>query len=87
MLSIDGTGDAAESIDGYSFKTTGSANVLHDVPSVVDPEPALDARLFPGGEAEGWIVVQAAVGETGVSLVVEPLFDFSGQGRRFIRLQ
>jgi len=31
----------------------------YDVPSVVEPEPDLDGRLFPGGTLEGWMVLQA----------------------------
>jgi hypothetical protein len=81
------TTDKAETIDGSSFNTTGSANTLYDLPLVVDPEPALDVALFPGGEYEGWVVLQAAQGETGLTLVFEPLFDFSGKNRRFLSLE
>lgn len=81
------TTDKAETIGGSSFKTVGSANTLYDLPLVVDPEPALDVALFPGGEYEGWVVLQAAQGETGLTLVFEPLFDFSGKNRRFLSLE
>jgi hypothetical protein len=80
------TEDRATQIDGSYFETTGDANVAYDLPSVVDPAPALDASLFPGGEYEGWIVVQAATGETGIRLIFEPLLDFSGRNKRFISL-
>jgi hypothetical protein len=82
-----GTEDKAENIDESFFTTTGGANVLYDRPSVVDPEPSLDVYLYPGGEYEGWIIVQAAKGETEVVLVFEPLFDFSGDNKRFISLE
>jgi hypothetical protein len=82
-----GTTDKAEAISDVSFKTTGSANVLYDLPSIVDPEPALDVTLFPGGGYEGWVIMQAAQGETGLNLVFEPLFDFSGQNKRFLSLE
>lgn len=82
-----GTEDASETIDRGSFNSTGSAGVLYDIPSVVNPEPALDASLFPGGEAEGWVVLQAAVGETGVMLVFEPPFEFSDENVRFISIE
>ncbi len=78
----DGTGR----IDSNSFKILGSSNVLHDAPSVVDPEPALDVTLYPGGEAEGWIIVQAKVDESDLLLVFDPLFDYGGQNRRFLAL-
>ena len=79
--------DKAANIDKYFFKTTGSENVLYDAPSVVDPNPSLNASLYPGGEYEGWVVLQVARLETGIILVFEPLFDFSGNNRRFISLE
>lgn len=82
-----GTEDNSMQIDGSFFKSTGSASVLYDVPLVVEPNPMLDAILYPGGEFEGWVTVQVAKGETGVALVFEPLFDFSGQNKRFILLE
>lgn len=82
-----GTEDKVENIDGSSFKTTGSANVLYDPPSVVDPDPTLDIYLYPGGEYEGWIVLQAAKDDTGIVLVFDPLLDFSGKNKRFISLE
>jgi hypothetical protein len=81
------TVDESTDIDGTYFNSTGSAGVLYDIPSVVDPEPALNAYLFPGGEAEGWVVVQVAEGETGIMLVFEPLWDFSDENKRFISLE
>lgn len=82
-----GTEDSSQSIDGSFFSTTGSANVIYDSPSVVDPTPSLDCYLYPGGECEGWAVVQAAISETGVSLIVESLWDFGNDSKRFIALQ
>ena len=52
-----GTGEISADIEGYSFSSTGSAGVLYDNPSVVEPEPSLSATLFPGGECEGWVFV------------------------------
>lgn len=82
-----GTEDKPTNMDGTFFKSTGSAGILHDAPRVVDPSPQLDISLYPGGEFEGWIVVQASVGETNMMLVFEPLFDFSGNNKRFISLE
>lgn len=82
-----GTDDAAAQINGTFFKTTGSAGVLYDAPLTVDPNPMLDATLYPGGEFEGWITMQAAKDETGIKLVFEPVFEFSGQNKRFISLE
>jgi hypothetical protein len=78
--------DATGRIYSGDFKTLGSTSVLHDSPSVVDPEPALDATLYPGGEAEGWIIVQAKVDESDLLLVFDPLFDYDDQNRRFLSL-
>jgi hypothetical protein len=82
-----GTEDKAQSINGSFFKSTGSANVAYDSPSVVGPSPSLDIYLYPGGEFEGWVVVQAAVSESEVSLVFEPTWDISSSSERFIALE
>jgi hypothetical protein len=82
-----GTDDKAEKIDGSYFKTTGSANVVYDDPSVVEPEPAFDATLYPGGEVEGWVVLQVAKGETGIIAIFEPLFSFTSSDTRFMSLE
>lgn len=78
----DGTGR----INSGYFKISGSANVLHDSPSVVEPDPALDVTLYPGGAAEGWIVMQAKADESDLLLVFDPLFDTAHQNRRFLAL-
>ena len=82
-----GTVDKTEQIDGSYFKTTGSANVVYDDPSVVDSEPALDATLYPGGEVEGWVVLQVAQGETSIIAIFEPSFSFSSADERFMSLE
>ena len=82
-----GTEDRAENIDNSSFKTTGSAGVLYDRPYVIGPDPELSVSLYPGGEYVGWVIVQAAKGETGLMLVFEPLFDIGDKNNRFISLE
>lgn len=82
-----GTDDRPTQIDGTYLHATGSANVVYDNPSVVDPDPALDVTLFPGGTAEGWVVLQVAQGETGIMAVFEPLFSLSGADKRFLSLE
>jgi hypothetical protein len=81
------TVDGSVNIDGSYFKALGSANVLYDWPSVVDPDPALDVTLYPGGRYEGWTVAQVAKGEAGLVLQFEPLLDFSGKNKRFLALE
>jgi hypothetical protein len=82
-----GTEDEAMNIDAYSFNTTGSAGVLHDAPSVVEPEPALSVYLFPGGEFEGWIIMQAAIDETNLLLIYEDWYSFSDSNKRYLSLE
>jgi hypothetical protein len=82
-----GTADAAANIDGTFFKSTGNANALYDAPFVVSPSPELNVWLYPGGEYQGWIVVQASIGETNMVLVFEPIFDFIETNKRFISLE
>lgn len=79
--------DTAANIDQNALKVTGAANVIYDRPSVVAPEPTLDAYLFPGGQVEGWVVVQAPAGEAGLTLVYEPIFEFGDDNVRFLGLE
>ena len=86
-LKYIGTTDTFVPTQYLLFRTTDSLNVLYEHPAVIDPTPVLDAALFPGGEAEGWIVTQVAKGETGIMLVIDVLNDFSGAGKRFASLE
>jgi len=81
------TEDVATNVSDFDFNTTGSNGVLHDVPSVVDPDPAFDITLYPDGEYEGWMILQVGVGETEIKLVFDPLFEFSDESKRFISLE
>ncbi len=78
-----GRGDDSEWLSGSDFKSTGSKNVVYDAPSVVEPEPQLDAILYPGGSVEGWVVVQFAKDEENRLLIFDASF---GKNRRFIKL-
>ena len=79
--------DTAANIDQNAFKVTGAANVIYDRPSVVAPVPQLDAYLFPGGQIEGWVVVQAPTDEAGLTLVYAPIFAFGDDNLRFLGLE
>ncbi len=85
-VSVQYVGDAddGERIGKYDFKTTGSKNVVYDAPAVVEPEPALDATLYPGGKAAGWIVLQAAADEDALQLIFSP--GYSADEDRFVQL-
>ncbi|MCG8349868.1 MAG: protein kinase [Chloroflexales bacterium] len=69
-----GTVDDRELVDSNDFQTRDSAGRTYDSPSIIDPKPALEAYLFPGGVYEGWIVVQAPIDDTGTVLVFQPGF-------------
>ncbi len=86
-LRLIGTGDQSVNVSGADFKATGSQNVVYDMPMAVGPDPELDANLYPGGEAEGWIVLQVAKGETGLILVFDPVFEFLGANQRYLALE
>jgi len=81
-----GAEDESARIDDFAFTTTGSAKRIHDLPSVVDPEPAFGAELFPGGENEGWAILQIGRDETGLIAIFEPLWSF-GSEKRFLSLE
>lgn len=81
------TRDTAETIDSSFFRVTGSSNLLHDSPFVVEPEPQLDARLFPGGSYSGWVFEQAQSGETNLIAVFSPLFSFTDEDTRYLALE
>jgi len=82
-----GTEDKSVNIDASYFNSTGSQGVLYDLPMVVEPEPVLDCNLYPGGECEGWVALQAAESETGLIVQFEPWFDFGDENRRFLSLE
>ena len=70
------TQDSPEDVSDSFFKTVDDTNVEYDLPSVVDPDPALDISLYPDGEYEGWVVLQASEGGNDLIAVVSPLFSF-----------
>lgn len=81
-----GKAEAAEEIDGSMFHVTGDNNVLYRYPYTVEPEPELDASLYPGGEWAGWLAFEVAVGEENLLLAFGDIFDLEEKGR-FIALE
>jgi hypothetical protein len=81
------TEDSPTLVDGTWFRATGIGKVLYDWPIVVDPSPVLECDLFPGGECQGWVTLQATQGETGLAAVFEPLFELFGGNQRFLSLE
>jgi hypothetical protein len=82
-----GVTDSAQTMDSSSFKSTGSASTVYDVPSVVKPEPSLDVALYPGGEYDGWVALTVATDETDVILVFQPWIDWDDTNKRFMSLE
>jgi hypothetical protein len=78
------TADKTDDVTAFSFNTLGDQNVQYDVPSAVEPEPVLNASLYPGGQYEGWALYQAARGETNLLLVFDA--GFSG-AERYLSLE
>lgn len=78
--------DRPRNIDGSHFELTGEQNVLYDWPSIVDPEPALDSYLFPGGQYEGWTVMMARAGEEQLMVRFDPPFEFTDDNIRYLAL-
>jgi hypothetical protein len=82
-----GTEEKAEWLEPYSFNATGSANILYDYTYVQEPYPPLNFYYYPGGEHEGWIVVQVAIGESGIILVYNPITEYGDENRRYLSLE
>jgi hypothetical protein len=53
---------------------TGGANVLHERPPMVQPTPGLNYEVYPGGSVDGWIILQAQAGESGLMLVFQAVW-------------
>jgi hypothetical protein len=53
-----GTAEGPETLGNYDFSVTGSDEAVYKPPALVEPEPALDAYLFPGGEVTGWVALE-----------------------------
>jgi hypothetical protein len=51
-----------------------------------DKLPELDVNLLPGGQIEGWAVVELPVGEEAVALVFSPGFDVNKLNTRYFAL-
>lgn len=86
--------DYPESIDAKDFEVVGEKNVIHAASFdalVSMPEPHLDATLFPGGQAEGWVGLQVDEGEQGLIAIFEPTTpgqkDTGDENKAFLALE
>ncbi|MBU0519008.1 hypothetical protein KJ564_08750 [bacterium] len=68
--------DFTLSIDGFYFKSVSNNQIL-DQTILVNPEPELNANLFPGGSSEGYIVVSAYLDDPAPLIIFEDWLDFS----------
>jgi hypothetical protein len=82
-----GLPDQPMRIDNFYFTSTDSSGQLYDFTTVTLPPPGLEVLLFPGGEYEGWVVVQSETGAQGLELVFESILDTTGESRRYISLE
>ncbi len=80
------TVEEAKDIDGSMFHLTADNNILYRYPYLVEPEPELEVRLYPGGEWTGWLAYKVGTGEEDPLLVFGDVFDLEDEGR-FIALE
>jgi hypothetical protein len=71
-------------ISGDAFSIRTNSGTEFEVPSLVDPQPNLAFNLYPGGEAEGWIVLTAPEKTKNLALYFSP--DTSGANDRYLSL-
>lgn len=82
-----GKEEKAVNINREYFISTGGHGLLHETPNVVSPSPRLDTWLFPGGEVEGWVVIEVYKGETRITLIFNPQLDEYYFNHRYISLE
>jgi hypothetical protein len=81
-----GAVDRPVGIDNYYFTCTDSSGTLYDFTTVFSPTPAMDVTLFPGADYAGYVVVQASVSSSNLSLVFQAVDDTSGESLRYISM-
>jgi hypothetical protein len=82
-----GIEDVAIRVDGMSFKSSGSRNVVYDILYVYVPGYLLETSLYPGGEERGYVVLPIAIGETNIVVIFEPILEYEGVNVRYISLE
>lgn len=65
------TDQEAHELSGYDFRMTGDRYVEYPPASVVDPEPELEAEVYSGGQAEGWMTFAVGQGEGNILLILD----------------
>ena len=73
-------------ISGWSFKAVAGEGDEYKIPSVVLPDPALNARLFPDGQFEGWVALELPEDKVDPVLVFDPSLNSFGYQTRYLSL-
>lgn len=81
------THDKARQIYSYGFALLDNDGIIYTAPSVVDPHPAIDVNLYPGGEHTGWFVLQAPRQIQSATLRYQPTFGNRELNTRYLALQ
>lgn len=87
-----GSGEETINVADSNFSMTGSGNKVYEpygdgTSCGFDVPDELNAKLFPGGEAEGNVCIQLPRSERGLILIFEPQFSFNNKGRRYLALE
>jgi hypothetical protein len=81
-----GIADVGADIDEYDFELMNSEGDVFERPSLVMPEPDLDHHLYPGGDAEGWVILQAPEDTQDVILRFVPDYNENSPNTRYLSL-
>jgi len=81
-----GLADGEHNVSDSAFTLLANSGAELDSPSVVSPEPELYFDLYAGGEAAGWIVLQAPEEAKNLVLYFNPAYDGSGANGRYLSL-
>ena len=68
-------------INGDSFTLLSDSGTEYTRADVVDPHPAFDFEVYPGGEVEGWITFEVANGDLNLTLVYKPPLSLTADPR------
>jgi len=72
--------DKSVNINGYSFSCFSQNNEKYDSSLVVAPQPALDATLYAGGNAEGYVVFKVRQNDPAPKIAYGLKYDGTGGG-------
>lgn len=76
--------DVIYEVSTYSFDVISSEGKEYENPDVVEPEPELSARLYPGATHEGWAAFEVAVNDSQPVLTFGR--DYQGRGGIWFKL-